>query len=493
MAKPTKKQQRHALKKQKARAEKRRALRSASVQPADLLPSDLAPALMGAPQDDEAALRDSIQTFVFRRAKAPEMDRALALFFGKEGMPERNSPDEEAQIATFQEWYFFDYMPASGVRLIEQFAAKVGPTLPPVQQSMLHSWIETNRLHLFEVQEVTPGVGVVVKDLLSGEVIHVRGISVSRAARRWQIVLSRILWTGERWNFAGGSMLLSPEDKPRLERFFTERWRQYQAEHPEATYNDFYRAHSLELFKFGEQVQADEANPLLRSAEGHELIRASATYRVSDHRLVIARLDQAEEFAYAGVSETMRNAEHYNWLLRGRSRAPEKREVETDRNAILCRTEWSAGPGSPSFRNLGDLNIGRNTLRLDCLSRERLALGRQLLEEMLDGLITHKQDTFTAFDLEAEAQRPAPSRTLSKTDPNLRQVELEIIEREAQKWLNTPNPALDNQSPLAAVQHPDGRAKLLELLKSIEYYQDDKSRLRDSAFDIRNLRRALGL
>ncbi len=494
MAKPTKKQQRHALKKQKARAEKRRALRSASVQQADFLPYDLAPVLTGAPQDDEAALRASIQQFAFRRAKAPDMDKALALFFGKEAVHARKLPDDEARLATFQEWYFFDYMPTSGVRLVEQFAEKVGPTLLPAQQSMLHSWIETNRLRLFEIQEVTPGVGEVVKDLLSGEVIHGRDISMSRTVRRWQIVLARILRTGERWNFTGGGMLFSPEDKLRLERFFAERWRQYQAEHPEAAYNDFYRAHSLELFQFGEQVQEDASNPLYRSAEGHELVRASATYSVSDDGPVIERLDQAEEYVYVGPSETMRNAEHYKWLLRGRSHAPAMQDVETERRKILLRNEWSKGPGNPSYRSLGDLYVGPQMLRLDCLSRERLVLGRQLLEELLDDLIAHQQDTFTAFDLEAIAQHPSPPPpALSTTDPNARQVELELLEREAQKWLNTPIPMLDNQSPLAAVQHPDGRAKVVEMLKSVEYYQDDRSTLKDSPLDVRNLRRALGL
>ena len=359
---------------------------------------------------------------------------------------------------------------------------------------MLYSWIETNRMRVFEIQEVTPGVGEVVKDLLSGEVIHGRDITMSRKVRRWQIVLARILRTGERWNFTGGGMLFSPEDKPRLERFLAERWQQYQVEHPEAAYNDFYCAHSLELFQFGEQVQKDTSNPLYRSAEGHELVQASATYSVSDDGQVIERLDPAEEFGYAGASEELRNAEHYNWLLCGRSLAPEQFKEKTDHRTILLRNELSAGPGSPSFLKLGDLFVDRKILRLDCLSRERLALGRQLLEELLVGLIAHKQDTFTAFDFDADAQRPdPPPRSLSATDPDARQVELEMLEREAQKWLNTPVPALDNQSPLAAVQHPDGRAKVVEMLKTVEYYQDDSSTLKDSPLDVRNLRQALGL
>ena len=303
MAKPTKKQQRHALKKQKVRAEKRRALRISSAQQADSSPYDTAPLLPATPLNDEAALRASIQKFAFRRANAPDMERALALYFGNDFVHTRTLTADEPEIAAFQEWYFFDFVPERGTRLIEQFAEEVGPTLPPAQQAMLHSWIETNRLRLFEVQEVTPGVGEVVKDLLSGEVIHGSDISMSRNARRWQIVLARILRTGERWSFTGAGWMFTPEDKHRLVRFITDRWRHYQAGHPEATFDDFYRAHSLDLLKFGQQVQADALHPLYRSAEGHELVRAGATYRVLDYRQVIERLDQAEEFVFAGPSE----------------------------------------------------------------------------------------------------------------------------------------------------------------------------------------------
>lgn len=494
MANPTKKHQRHALKKQKARTEKRRALRTSPAQQADSSPYNPAPLLPATPLNDEVALRASIQKFAFQRANVPEIEKALDLYFGEEVSRTNTLAADEPQIAAFQEWYFFDYMPKSGTRLVDQFAQKVGPTLPPTQQAMLHSWIETNLQHLYEVQEVTPGVGEVVKDLLSGEVIHGSDISMSRSVRRWAIVLARTLRTGERWSFTGAGLMFTPDDKHRLVRYITDHWRQYQAEHAEATFDDFYRDHSLELLKFGKQVQQDALHPLYRSAEGHELVNASAIFRVLDYRQVINVLDQAEEFAFAGPSADVRGADYYNWLLRGRSQTPEKNIVETDRQALLFRTEWSAGPGAPSFLNLGGLYVKPKLLWLDCLSRERLALGRHLLEDMLEGLIVHQQDTFTAFELQpATPASSRPQLPLSLPDPNIRQVELELLEREAEKWLNTPLPALDNQSPLEAVQHPDGRAKVEELLKPVEYYQEGGSTLTDSPLDVRNLRRTLGL
>jgi hypothetical protein len=140
------------------------------------------------------------------------------------------------------------------------------------------------------------------------------------------------------------------------------------------------------------------------------------------------------------------------------------------------------------------MNVGPKLLRLDCLSRERLVLGRRLLEEMLEGLIVHHQDTFTAYDLQpATPASRRPLRSLSMIDPDARQFELELMEREAEKWLNTPVPSLGNLSPLEAVQHPDGLAKVEEMLQIVEYGQDDSSTIKNTALDARNLRKALGL
>ncbi|MBV7338990.1 MbcA/ParS/Xre antitoxin family protein [Chloroflexi bacterium TSY] len=51
--------------------------------------------------------------------------------------------------------------------------------------------------------------------------------------------------------------------------------------------------------------------PVYLTAEGHEVIDARAEYRVQDVDQVLARLDEAEEFAYAGESGERPNAEHY--------------------------------------------------------------------------------------------------------------------------------------------------------------------------------------
>jgi len=79
---------------------------------------------------------------------------------------------EDPEFPGFQEWFYFDYVLQSKDRIIDLFAQESGPQLNEAQRQILGEWLATNRLRLFETQEVEPGVGETLQDLLSGEVFH---------------------------------------------------------------------------------------------------------------------------------------------------------------------------------------------------------------------------------------------------------------------------------------------------------------------------------
>ncbi len=493
MAQTSKKQQRHALKKQKARAEKRRKLRQSAAQ----LELGETPSPFDFPQPGllthEQMLRTGIQKFSFQKAFASEVERALGDFFGEEVLQTRAIEFENPEISAFQEWLFFDFVLSNGRHLIDLFAEREGAALPPEQQAMLHEWIETNRLRLLEVQSVAPGVGEVVKDLLSGEVLHCRDITMSYLARKWAVVLARPLRTEGRWAFTGSGSLFSPNEKAELVEFASDLWRQYQDRHATASLNAFYRDNSLALHRFADALNKRIATPIYLSAEGHPLVKAVATYRLHAPAKVVARLDECEEFVYLGAIQNETAGEHYGWLLRGRSQAPEENK-NVDSLALMLQNQWTAGPGEPSYLSLGDITVTRSSLQLECLSSERLAIGRRLLEELLAGLIVHRDDSVTDLnraDTQDSVAPPTPS--LRDTDPNARQVEFELLARKAEQWLNTPVPALDNQTPREAARHAEGRARLEELLRVLEYYESDEGSMKQTPYSVKSFRRELGM
>ena len=144
---------------------------------------------------NERVLRERILKFTYQQRFKADMDRAIRLYFGEDALQDGALVLDEAQIPGFQEWYIHDYITSEGERIIDLFAGDRGPRLPTAQRQILDDWRRINRCRLFEVQEVEPGIGVVVQDSLSGEVLQVQEGVLYPALHRIQ----RKGWVDAHW------------------------------------------------------------------------------------------------------------------------------------------------------------------------------------------------------------------------------------------------------------------------------------------------------
>jgi len=439
---------------------------------------------------DERRLRDRIQKFTYQNRFKTDFERGIRLYFGEEALQDNVLTLDEGDIPAFQEWYIHDYVTSEGERIVDLFAAEVGPQLPPAQRQMLDDWRRTNRYRLFEVQAVEPGVGVTVQDLLSGEVIEINDISASHALVKWQVLLARPLLTKGRLHFTGVTIPLPPMSKPDLLDFARELWEKYRAEHPQASLDDFYRDHSLDLYhRLVEIITAPP--PPIYTAEGHPVTPSTARYTVTDSEAVEERLDQAEEFIYVGPADEDETALAYVWLLLGRSHVP---ETAVEGRGLILQGQWTAGPGGPTYRSLGDVRLWRDRLELSCLSQERLAAGKKLLKQILGRLIRHRGDEIQDLDAVLGSVEPSPPGYEEEMPP---EIEEEIVRRmlanRGALWLDTSVPILDGKSPREASRDPAMHEQLEELLKAVEYMEEQRRREGEPYLDVADLRRELGL
>jgi hypothetical protein len=146
---------------------------------------------------------------------------------------------------------------------------------------------------------------------------------------------------------------------------------------------------------------------------------------------------------------------------------------------------WTAGPGMPDYKTLGDLYLGNKKLTLNCLSRERLEAGKHLLIDILDNKIHPAQDYFEEF------KQPLDDADLIEEDEDLAHeleddreeemdveseiVEQELIERMTLRWLDTPDQ--NGVTPRQAAQTPEGKEELQEALKSLEFLEEEALKL----------------
>lgn len=425
------------------------------------------------PSKAERSLRNRIQNFTSQNRFRQDFKKAVMAYFQMKSDDEVLTYNEETDVPGFEEWYFNDFVTHTGERLINLFAAEIGPSLHPAQAKILSDWIEWNCLRLFEIQEVNPGSGVIAEDVLSGEVLEINDISVSYSIQRWMLFLARPLLTEDRLSFTGVGKGLIPLQKPEMMRFVRPLWEEYQANHPQANPTDFYRDHSLDLWHHVDDIHEESQRPpTALTMEKHPVVIARAHFSIHCAPYEIEDLlDECIEFHYAGPSAKSPDALHYNWLLRGRSYVPENPNP-MEGKAVVLRTEVPLGPDQQSYISLGDINLHEDQLDLHCTSRERLEAGKALLKEILGIRIQYQDEEFESFAERQAApvdeEPPAKTYNPAIDTEEARLFHKKFIRRETERWLDEASPNLGS-SPRQAMQTPEGRKKVLDALKSIDY------------------------
>jgi len=435
-------------------------------------------------------VRERILSFIYRKRFGDDFKRAIRLYFGEEVLQDDILTLDEEKIPGFQEWYIHDYVISEGQRIIDLFAREVGSRLSRAQQQLLDDWRRTNRYRLFEVQAVEPGIGVTVRELLSGEVLEVNDISSSYGLVKWQVGVTRFLLTEGRLCFTGTILPLPPMEKSDLLDFARELWEAYGARHPGASLDNFYRDHGLDLYHRVMEIAVAPPPPVY-TPEGHPLMASTARYAVTDPRAVEERLGQAEEFEFVERDADDPTALHYNWLLWGHSHVP---EVPVEGKGLVMQMNWAAGPGKPTYRSLGDVRLCGDRLELGCFSQERLEAGKALLKQILGRLIRHLDDEFRELDTALASAGPSPLEYEEEIPAEVKEALVrEMMTAHSVKWLDTLVPALDGKSPRAASRDPAMREQLEELLKAVEYMEERRRREGEPYIDVADLHRELGL
>ncbi len=331
---------------------------------------------------------------------------------------------------------------------------------------------------------------MIVTDLLSGETLEVHDHSASRSLTRWMIFLSRPLYTN-RLHFTGAGVVLPPTKKGSIMTYARKLWADFQTRYPEATLDQFYQRHGLDLHKF--MKSKGQEQPIYLTPEMHPLENCIAHYQVRGGKTVVRLLKDAEEFNYAGQSSDHPNALHFNWLFRGRSHVPQAPRPEIEAN--IHETYWFAGPDTPRYRSLGDVNLWPNRLELNCLSQARLAAGKALLEDLLGPLIRHRGDHVESLDdlIAKQTPKPAQVEAISVPPEIAAASRRELLKEQRYRLLDEPHEKLGGKPAREAVNDPAYRDQVIELLKIAEFIEDNKRKAGESWLDVDEIRRDLGL
>jgi hypothetical protein len=204
------------------------------------------------------------------------------------------------------------------------------------------------------------------------------------------------------------------------------------------------------------------------NAEGNAMEFCSAIYELLDFHAVAGALRSAKMFEDTTSANDAAGVLHFGWL-------------ETVKE----------GPR----RSYGRIELAGGELKLECNSRERLAIGRQLVEKHAGAWLRYTDERVTSLE---EAMQNVESsgapKDVGKLPPEVeREVVLKIKSEHYAKWPDEPLPALGGKTPREASRSETGRRALDDLLRDMENLEERARRSGQPAFDFGPLRKELGL
>ncbi len=397
-----------------------------------------------APSGFENGLRGrlvrQVKSFVERRYRH-EMPYAFEEFFDGAD-PETAIPPgyEEMFQINFNDWMLYDWGPeGDGRTLMDHFMATES-RLSDGERSVLERMARAS-LSLYEIQELFPGKGMVLRDLLREETYEVSEKAGSRSAKQWDIIAVRLIPLDDTWIISGAVYPFVRRDKEYLLHELLDDFEGYRIDGEVESLDDYLKSEGAMFNYLWMEALQPPAMPTLSTTTGEAMVFATTRYRLGDAGKAQKILGRSKEFDHDEENDV------YLWL------GPNRKKT------------------MPVI--LGTVTFGDDFLVLECQSKERLERGKESLERLLKGEISHPLDSFE--DIEAALRHQEGRGELYKEEgddaPGAEEVAEIMAEFKLQhyeKTLKQQIPMLGDKTPRQALRSKKGRTKVIEWLKLLE-------------------------
>ncbi|MBI3795311.1 MAG: DUF2384 domain-containing protein [Nitrospinae bacterium] len=393
---------------------------------------------------------------------------AFEYFWGEYSFKDYLPKDfQEMAHINFMEWFIHDWVVDEDEAdcLIDLYE-KRNRTLSSGELSVLNK-MRRAVLSLYEVLEVFPEKGLVLRDLLRGDEIEVSEQSATRTLRKWDIFATRLIRLDGLTVINLGVFPFNIRRKDELVEELTSYFAEYVRDFPGSTMNDFLKTEGGEFFN---DCWCDfiihPVVPALVNTSGDPLVVAKARFSV---------IGDAKEV----------------WI-----KAQGVKDFEKRDKGII---HWMGRNTEKKFVMFGSVKITGKKLTLECNSKKRLEKGKKLLLKHLAGMIAHDDDTFDeATEVLRELQEGRKPSLIRRSDDDMPFEEAqkfyeEYMRKHYNEWLAKASPALGGKTPLVAVMTKEGRTMVAELLKYFENGEEHNKLEGRPHFDVSWMWKKLGI
>jgi len=340
----------------------------------------------------------------------------------------------------FWEWLIFDYMVEDAddktiVELYMEHNKKLS-----LDEHKVLTMMKNSVISLYEVQEVMPEKGILLKDLLLGGEYDVREKMATRSIDRWDIFAARLLHVDNKYIMSGCVYPYAIRAKEGILADIKSNYEDFRQDYPDAAMDEYLKQNSEDFNFYWYELLQNTTPMALYTSSGEPLVFAEAVFDLHDKDAVLAGLPKIKGIELEG--------DNFIWF--------DKRDKEG--NATV----------------LGWITVHDNQLTLRCNSQKGCERGKALLLAKMSGFLSHVGDTYRdPMEAMKSATAESKERAADKLPLEVQQeLYTEFIMKHYEKWLNEHIPALGGMTPLQAVMTEEGRERVMDLLKSIENIEE---------------------
>jgi hypothetical protein len=356
---------------------------------------------------------------------------------------------EHAEI-NFWEWVVHDWVDeVSGNSLVDLYLQNKKAV--PLEEQRILTMLKNSVLSLYEVQEVFPEKGLLLKDLIRGGQFDVREKAATRNLAKWDILATRLLQVDGLCIMSGAAYPYPIRFKDDILRDILSLYKRYRKKTPDATPDGFLKANG-ELFNFyWYDLIRNPPRVKLATTDGEPMVVCKAYYEFEDKGSVVKALRRIDEF--------QEEKSGFAWLG--------KRNKDGE------------------AKMLGSAFFDRDTLILECNSRERLKKGKEVIQEHVSG-VKHRVDSYEDIYKHLDSLKDRPSQKPPSDIPFevQQQVYTKFMERHSREWLTERIPALGGKKPKQAIRTRKGREQVKELLKLFENTEEHNRKAGKAYYDL---------
>lgn len=407
-------------------------------------------------------LHSKLSAFAVSDKFFPEYEHALCEYFEwRDIVIEDEDFSEELfqgenEISRFLAWYSLYFQTEEYKKTFpELFAALRRKKLTPLEKDILEGF-RHNPLGLFEVQKVIAGKGMYLKELFDGEVRFVHEPGAAKLVCKWDILYTGLAGArGVYFMSDFGMIVIPPRLKSIVEKGIFSIYRVQKKNIREIRY--FLRFRSAEVFAFIQNVIEDYESFHIKNSEGDPLLYSTLHYRVNrvpDFLELIGRTSIfVQDHIEYGEDGRLVRAE-YIWNKKERKKN------------LACENATQ-----------GLLLFEEGRLKARCNSRFRAEKLKAVLAGVFGDILSYG---YTIFEdqkfIRPEGPAPLIDEGLLECE-EFRVVLQEILAKHYDSWAEQKIPAIGNISPREAVKSPQGRMRVIDLLKELEN-RDERARRR---------------